>query len=101
VNAYLRWTLKALGTAVASLASAVITAYTVADGMTGEGWLVASAFAVLSGLAVFGIRNGPDPRKPQTIDGTDQTVLHEANHIGEHRAKDAGVWAEPPGNEVP
>jgi hypothetical protein len=84
VNAYLRWTLKALGTAVASLASAVITAYTVADGMTGAGWLVASAFAVLSGLAVFGIRNGPDPR-PQLIAGTN--VSYTAGEGGgDHRS---------------
>jgi hypothetical protein len=96
VNPYVRWTLKAVGTAVFTLANAVIVGYTASNGMTASQWIVAVAFAVVSGLAVFRITNGPDPRKPQAIVGTDQTVLHEANHVGEHRAKDAGVWAEPP-----
>jgi hypothetical protein len=105
VNPYVRWTLKAVGTAVFTLANAVIIGYTASNGMTAAQWIVAVAFAVVSGLAVFRIRNGPDPRQPQLIAGTNQTVLHDPGHEGEHRGTDTGGWAEPPppptSNEVP
>jgi hypothetical protein len=67
VNAYVSYALKAIGAAFVTLAGQVIAG--VADGsITWQEWLVAVCWSVISGLAVFGIKNGPDPRqlvKPQ------------------------------------
>jgi len=83
VNPYVKWTLKSVATTVAAFATAVGTAAT--DGqITGIEWLIASCGAVVAGLAVFGISNGPDPR-PQRIDGTSVDYVRNGEG-GEHRS---------------
>ena len=85
MNAYVSYALKAIGTAVASFCGYLI-------GVLPSGsiewwqWVLGACWAVVSGLAVFGIRNGPNPAASATrsIEGTSVTYEPDAGHTPEH-----------------
>jgi hypothetical protein len=83
VNAYIAYALKAIGTAIASFVGGVIVALSDSS-ITWQEWVISAGWAILAGLAVFGIRNGPNPQASRTIGGTSVTYEPENGHHAEH-----------------